>query len=215
MFHEVARRDGKPLLLLVDVSGHGDRVSRYVELLSRRMLADPRTENLTPGELLVRLHSMLAPVWAEDEIYVCATAIAPDRSRSTATVACAGMPPPLCGVIGESAAIWSEAPEGTPLGLPFEVAAFEERCLEMAGRTALFFTDGVNEAQRTMATDELELFGMERVQSLFPLAAGDEPHDVFIERLFKELAAFVGDVWPQDDTTTLCLGFEPAAETEA
>ena len=154
---------------------------------------------------------MLAPVWAEEEIYVCATAIAADRSRSSATVACAGMPPPVFGVLGESANVWSEAPEGTPLGLPIEVDAFEERCLEMAGQTALFFTDGVNEAQRTTEDDQCELFGLERLQSLFERATGEEPLPALLERLFNELASYVGDLWPQDDTTSLCLGFESAA----
>jgi serine phosphatase RsbU (regulator of sigma subunit) len=218
LFHEAARGDGRLMLLLVDVSGHGDAASPYIDLLSRRMLADPLTGNLSPSELLGRLHGMLAPVWAEDEVFVCATAIASDRSRSTAAVACAGMPPPLWGVLGESASVWSEAPEGTPLGLPFEVAAFEERSLEMAGRTALFFTDGVNEAQRLSEGNEYELFGHERVQTLFQMPIGGEPRPAFIERLFNELASFVGEIWPEDDTTTVCLGFEslePAAESNA
>jgi serine phosphatase RsbU (regulator of sigma subunit) len=206
VFCELNRGDDRVMFLLVDVMGHGDSASRYVDLLNRQLRA---TENLSPKQLLGRLHGMLAPVWAEEDVYVCATAITPDASGSI-SVANAGLPPPLFGVIGDSAQIWNEAPDGAPLGLPEADATFDERRLQLSGGAALFFTDGVTEAYRPSDDSEhLEFFGYDRLQSLWSFPVQDDPRAELIERLYAALAQFAGADWPQDDVTTLCFEIRP------
>lgn len=208
LFHEQERSDGGVLLLLIDVMGHGDPAAPYVQFIAEQLLSDPQVANLRPGQLLSRLHGMLAPVWAEEAVYVCATAIAPEEQNGCVSVANAGMPPPVFGPLGDVARVWDEAPVGTPLGLPDEEACFDERSLALSGGAVLFFSDGVNEAHREAPGENgenLEFFGHARVEALWAASQESDSPESLIERLFEELKQFAGADWPQDDITTFCF----------
>jgi serine phosphatase RsbU (regulator of sigma subunit) len=96
------------------------------------------------------------------------------------------------------------ASSGLPLGIPFPDSAgftYEEKMLDLSpGDTVVIFTDGLVEAVNAAGLE----YGEERLVAAlnFPIK---ETAALMLERLFADVARFVGVTYQQDDIT--CLVF--------
>jgi hypothetical protein len=193
LFLEVGRRDGQVLLLLVDVMGHGPAAAEVVADLRDLILPLPDCADLSPGQLLTLLNSLVAPFWHDRSTFVAAQAflVAPTGDVVGST---AGIPAPLRRTAGPSCAPWDLS--GGPLLGPVDGSVYAEDVLSLPpGDGLLACTDGVSEAGTPQ-------FGAALLGAFLladPLGPG------LVDRLFTALHQPVGPQWPEDDTTTFWL----------
>jgi sigma-B regulation protein RsbU (phosphoserine phosphatase) len=88
---------------------------------------------------------------------------------------------------------------GLPLGIPTPQEAYEQKTLQLTqGDTLVIYTDGLVEAVNAQGVE----FGEDRLLAAlrFPVR---ETSALMLERLFAEVARFVGETHQQDDITGL------------
>jgi sigma-B regulation protein RsbU (phosphoserine phosphatase) len=199
LFQEMERGDEQLMLLLVDVTGHGLAAARTVALLSQRLLPDPRCAGLDPADLLDQLNGMLEQEFLSTGRFVVALALCVD-AQGTVMAANAGQPSPHLGTPGSAWSQW-DVPGGTPLGID-PTAAYSQGSMPVpAGQFLLAFTDGVSEA----GAGRGDLFQNGGLASfLAGSIPGDTPQGITV-RLLAALLAHAGGLWPEDDTTVLCM----------
>jgi serine phosphatase RsbU (regulator of sigma subunit) len=146
LFEEVGRQDGRCLLLLVDVAGHGPPAARVLSIIAERLLPDARCHDRDPRELLAQLNERLEPTFAATSRFVTALAILIDGGSGKLVGGNAGQPLPRIGRAGGAWAVWS-IPGGAPLGVHPPGTMYDQGEAVLApGEYLLAFSDGVTEA---------------------------------------------------------------------
>src|SRR5262245_10898719 len=101
LWRECDRSDGGVLFLLVDIEDKGPKTIPLREILERA-LDDDSTWGLSPGELLVELHSQAAVAWAETGRYFHAQAVLVLPEAGHFLLASAAIPNPYRAAAGAS-----------------------------------------------------------------------------------------------------------------
>jgi sigma-B regulation protein RsbU (phosphoserine phosphatase) len=199
LFVEARRSDHRTLFLLVDVTHHGTEAHAIVCLLANQLLRDPCCANLSPADLLQVLHGLLQPVWLDTGKFVVALALLVTGS-GIVEAAAAGAPPPM---LLRSRGVWSPwqvataPPLGAPTNLPHHASS-----LELArGDVLLAFTDGLTEARSTSQEQYQHGRFLDFLQGIPPDTTGAP----LLDGLLADVCEHVGQSWPDDDTTVLCL----------
>jgi len=195
LFDYLTLADGRPAMLIGDVSGKGFPAALYMARLGAhaRALA-PRCK--TPSELLSQLNQLLRTELESGMFATCMIA-ALDAPKGVVCISSGGHPPPVVRRANgqmESLAI----PVAAALGIN-STNQFHEVVLELArGDGLLMFTDGLDDA---MARNG-ESFGMDRVLSTLQQtrSAGHA-----IEAMLTAIGGFLGDVTQYDDLTLIAL----------
>jgi serine phosphatase RsbU (regulator of sigma subunit) len=193
-------------VLIADVSGKGTSAALYMAELKGLMLSLTRIHS-SPRDLLIIANHIIAP-HLDDRSFITVTYAVIDLLARTMTYARAGHTP-LIYLPGTERPGPGRArilaPSGMVLGLKLDQGQMFERLLEEAtiplhsGDLYVFFTDGITEAM----TRRDDFFGEQRLGQLIEEHA-DLPSEQLRERVFHEVAAFVGDA-PQHDDMTLIL----------
>jgi serine phosphatase RsbU (regulator of sigma subunit) len=198
VFLSCGRADGGLLLLLIDVTGHGQAAADIVAEV-RLLLQDPICDNRRPADLLQLLNGMLQHTFAATGRFVAALAVLFDDNGNL-TASNAGQPVPW---LGQPGAAWQEwaVPGGTFLGVAQPDEAYPEGAAALGvGQHLLAFTDGVTEAG--ISTGQLYQGQFPGFLQALPggLAAGQ-----VVVRLLQALQIHAGAAWPEDDTMVVCL----------
>jgi sigma-B regulation protein RsbU (phosphoserine phosphatase) len=195
LFDFLTLADGRPALLIGDVSGKGFPAALYMARLGAhaRALA-PRCK--TPAELLSQMNQLLRTELEGGMFATCLVA-ALDAPRGVVRISSGGHPPPIV-----------RRANGQLESLPIPVAPalginptnqFHEVALELArGDGLLLYTDGLDDALSSAG----EVFGTERVRETLKStrSAGQA-----IEALLTAIGSFLGDVTQYDDLTLIAL----------
>ncbi|WP_130494318.1 PP2C family protein-serine/threonine phosphatase [Motilibacter rhizosphaerae] len=166
-------RDGRVVLAVVDVSGHGEDAAPLAARLERRLRALAAV-GTTPACALAALDAELRD--ADDEALATAAYAVVDPVAGTAVCASAGHPPLV--VVDAAGATLLPVPPGPPLGL---ASAYDDVVLPVGG-LLLAYTDGLVERRG----EDLDS-GLDRL--LATLEAGDA-QDVggLVDGVFSALA---------------------------
>lgn len=195
LFDFLILADGRPALLIGDVSGKGFPAALYMARLGAhaRALA-PRCK--TPADLLSQMNQLLRTELESGMFATCMVA-ALDAAKGVVRISSGGHPPPIVrratGQL-ESVAI----PVAPALGINTN-NQFHEVSVELArGDGLLLFTDGLDDALSSSG----EVFGMDRVRATLQTtrSAGQA-----IEALLTSIGGFLGDITQYDDLTLIAL----------
>jgi serine phosphatase RsbU (regulator of sigma subunit) len=172
----VSLGDGKALLVIGDVSGHGIDAATAMALVRHAALAyiaqDPR-----PGVVLGRLSEFVSG--RRREYFATVLCALVDADAHSLTVASAGHLPPLLldGNGGRFVSVSTEPPIGFP-----HTSAFRESTVSVPPKATLVaFTDGLVE-RRGEVLDE----GLERLREM---ASSEQRDDGLLARLARELTS--------------------------
>lgn len=203
LFSESQRCDGLCLLLLIDVSGHGDSVAPTVELIETRLLVDLVTENQRPAELLRRLHDMLTIEFATAgaELFVAALALLIDGLGGVITAANAYNPLPLIGRAGYNWLEWALPPAPALAMLPTDPGYTEVVRSFPLGEQVLVFSDGITEAGELQGHQ----FRRGPFQAFLNGLPVGMPANTLHNQLWQAVQGHVTTNWPEDDTTLVAL----------
>lgn len=200
-------------LLIADVAGKGTFAALYMAELKGIVLALSRL-CASPRELLVRANRLMAEHLDARSFITMAYAVV-DLQAGTLTYARAGHTPlmhlPGPGGIGDGL-VQILTPDGLVLGLKLDGGEMFERLLEehtvqlRAGDLFLFFTDGLSEAMD--AGDDP--YGEARLAGVIERHA-HLPCQALQERVFEEIATFVGAAPQHDDMTMILLKIDNLA----
>jgi hypothetical protein len=188
-------RDGRPGIVIADVSGKSVSGALYMARLSVQVRALARHMS-GPAELLAGLNRKLYQE-LEPGMFVTMLAAALEPELGTLEFSCAGHPPPLL-----------RAPDGTvselgasgalPLGAMSDVQFPQHAATLAPGACVLFYTDGLDEAHN----ENNELFGKQR--ALEALARKGEAQDI-LDSLLADVARFTAGEAQSDDLTLIVL----------
>lgn len=195
LFDFLTLADGRPALLIGDVSGKGFPAALYMARLGAQARAlAPRCK--TPSDLLAQMNQLLRNELESGMFATCLVA-ALDAGKGIVRISSGGHPPPIIrratGQL-ESVAI----PVAPALGINTN-NQFHEVSVELArGDGLLLFTDGLDDALSSAG----EVFGMDRVRATLQntRSAGQA-----IEALLTAIGDFLGDVTQYDDLTLIAL----------
>jgi sigma-B regulation protein RsbU (phosphoserine phosphatase) len=197
-------------VLIADVSGKGTSAALYMAELKGLMLSLSRIHT-SPRELLIQANRIIAP-HLDARSFITITYGIIDLTAQTLTYARAGHTPLIHlpgGPAGSARAARVLTPNGMVLGLKLDRGEMFERLLEEStialrgGDLYVLFTDGITEAM----TRRDDFFGEHRLGQIIE-AHGDLPSEELRERVFREVAAFVGDAPQHDDMTLILLRIE-------
>ena len=195
LFDYLTLADGRPAMLIGDVSGKGFPAALYMARLGAhaRALA-PRCK--TPSDLLSQVNQLLRTELESGMFATCMVA-ALDAPKGAVCLSSGGHPAPIVRRANgqlESVAI----PVAPALGIN-ATHQFHEVTLELGRGDGLFmFTDGLDDAISRTG----EAFGMDRVRATLQQtrSAGQA-----IEAMLTAIGGFLGDVTQYDDLTLIAL----------
>lgn len=195
LFDFLTLSDGRPALLIGDVSGKGFPAALYMARLGAhaRALA-PRCK--TPADLLSQMNQLLRGE-LESGMFVTCIVAALNSAQGVVRVASAGHPPPIIRRADGKLEMMT-IPSAPALGVNAN-GVFHEVAAELnRGDGVVFFTDGLDDAMSSSG----EAFGMERVRATLKntRSAGHA-----VEALMTSIGEFLGDVTQYDDTTLIAL----------
>jgi serine phosphatase RsbU (regulator of sigma subunit) len=146
----------------------------------------------SPGQILQRANEVLFPYIPHNMFVTCLYAIL-DPNSGGLTYANAGHDLPYLHRNGDAEELRAR---GMPLGLMPEMSYEEKETILQAGEAALLYSDGLVEAHGP----EGDMFGFPRLQALVAEHGEEQSLGEF---LLKELSAFTGQEWEQEDDITL------------
>lgn len=190
--------DGRVLLSVVDVSGHGPEAGVFA-LRAKSLLLAALRQGLAPGETFAWVAEQLGDT---GETFLTGVVVEVHPDDRAARYASAGHPPPLLsterGVVGLD-------PTGPLLGpLPGE---WHTRGFDLPESSLLVvYTDGLVEARDASRRE----FGVGRLRRLVAVHDGD-CLDAFVDRCVEQVRAFVGDRLT-DDLSVVALSRGGAAD---
>ncbi|ANM29851.1 hypothetical protein ABI59_10075 [Acidobacteria bacterium Mor1] len=192
--------DGRLLVWIVDISGHGVRAGLASAVL--RVLVDNLRQRGKVASLTRELNETFNGCLREDRNNMYATGFfMAVEQDGTAAYTLAGHPPVLLrradGTVDELSG------GGLPIGM-FPDSEYDVRKLQLApGDTLLLYTDGVLES----TNKEGRAFGLERLRDVLA-SSGATPADVS-GSLFREISRHQNMDELEDDLTFVCLRMEP------
>ena len=184
--------DGRLGLVVGDATGKG-MPAALVMATTRGMLRAVAQSLDSPGEVLARVNDALYPDIPSEMFVTCFYAILDPRSGHL-VYANAGHDMPYHRRRNSDAE--ELRARGMPLGLMPEMSYEEKETILQAGEAALLYSDGLVEAHGP----EGDMFGFPRLQAL---VAEHGEEGSLREFLLKELSAFTGQEWEQEDDITL------------
>jgi sigma-B regulation protein RsbU (phosphoserine phosphatase) len=201
LFVETGRTDGRLLVLLVDVMGHGVSANQTVSVIENQLLPQAACADLRPGDLLTTLNIILQPVYATTGRFVTALALLLDGQNGALLGGNASQPEPQLGQPGGAWQPW-HLPNGPPLGILLLEGGYQDDAITLtSGQQLLVFTDGVTEAGAMQGTQ----FQHGSLQRCLARLSPGLPADQVVAQLVQAVQAHVPVGWPDDDTTVLCL----------
>jgi serine phosphatase RsbU (regulator of sigma subunit)/anti-sigma regulatory factor (Ser/Thr protein kinase) len=184
--------DGRLGIVLGDVTGKGIPAA-LVMTAARTMLRTAAQQQPAPGEVFARVNDLLCADIPTGMFVTCFYALLEPISGRL-HFANAGQDLPYLrhedGSIGELYAT------GMPLGLMPGTRYDEGAAMLAPGDSLLFYSDGLVEAHNPRR----EMFGLRRLAGLVEKRPGDQ---TLIAALLRELEAFTGAGWEQEDDVTL------------
>lgn len=197
-----ARRlpDGRLLIVLGDVSGHGLPAALLVAaLLPAIRLAADGCGDL--GQMAARINDQLFE--ATDAVRFATLFLGRlDPATGQLEYVNAGHNPPLL-LAGDTVELLPSS--GPPVGMLPEMAYGERQATLPDGAQLLLFTDGVTEAQR----DDEQMYGDERLVDLVRGCSGDAAQQLQC-RILDDVAAFTAGARQTDDVTVMVVKREQA-----
>src|SRR5829696_1942028 len=190
-FHLLA--DGRVGLVVGDAIGKGVPAAlvMFTTCGMLQLAAQALTSSL-PGEVLERVNEALLARIPLNMFVTCFYAIL-DPKSGTLSYANAGHDLPYLHRHGDAEELRAR---GMPLGLMPEMGYEEKETILEAGESALFYSDGLVEADEPKG----EMFGFPRLRAL--IAEHGEERTLG-SLLLEELYTFVGEGWEQGDDRTL------------
>jgi serine phosphatase RsbU (regulator of sigma subunit) len=150
-------------------------------------------DSSSPGEVLSQVNETLLARIPQNMFVTCFYAIL-DPKSGTLRYANAGHDPPYLHRDGNADQLKAR---GMPLGLMPKMSYEEKETVLDAGEAALLYSDGLVEAHDPKG----EMFGFPRLRDLVAEHAAREGS--LGDFLLRELYAFVGESWEQEDDITL------------
>jgi pSer/pThr/pTyr-binding forkhead associated (FHA) protein len=193
-------RDGRPGLVIADVSGKAVSGALYMARLSVQVRTMARHLG-GPAELLAGLNHKLYQE-LEPGMFVTMLAALLDAETGTLRIANAGHPAPLLHTPDGGVRELGE-PGALPLGAMADTAFREFAATLPAGGGVLFYTDGLDEAHNA----KKELFGKERILRTLADAGGSAQG--MLDALLAEIARFTAGEPQSDDLTLITLSRDP------
>lgn len=195
LFDFITLGDGRIAFMVGDVSGKGMPAALYMARVGAhaRALA-PRCKS--PADLLTQMQHLVINE-LEGGMFVTVTVATLDPAKGHLKISTAGHPPPLIRRADGSIEI-PNVVIAPALGAPQRVP-YSELVVELGrGDGALFYTDGLDEAQGPSG----EAFGLDRVKAVLTKSrsAGQT-----IESLLTAVGEQLGDVTQYDDLTMIAL----------
>src|SRR5215217_327474 len=185
--------DGRVGVVVGDATSKGIPAALLAEATSNMLRAVAQALDTTsPGKVLERVNETLLARIPPNMFVTCFYAILEPESGSL-TYANAGHDLPYLHRNGEAEELRAR---GMPLGLMPGRGYEEKKTILEAGKSALFYSDGLVEAHDPKG----EMFGFPRLRALVAEHAQERSLGDF---LMEELYSFVGDGWEQEDDITL------------
>ena len=185
--------DGRVGVVVGDATGKGIPAALLAEATSNMLRAVAQAlDSTSPGKVLERVNETLLARIPPNMFVTCFYAILEPESGSL-TYANAGHDLPYLHRNGEAEELRAR---GMPLGLMPGRGYEEKKTILEAGKSALFYSDGLVEAHDPKG----EMFGFPRLRALVAEHAQERSLGDF---LMEELYSFVGEGWEQEDDITL------------
>jgi serine phosphatase RsbU (regulator of sigma subunit)/ketosteroid isomerase-like protein len=185
--------DGRVGVVVGDATGKGIPAALLAEATSNMLRAVAQAlDSTSPGKVLERVNETLLARIPPNMFVTCFYAILEPESGSL-TYANAGHDLPYLHRNGEAEELRAR---GMPLGLMPGRGYEEKKTILEAGKSALFYSDGLVEAHDPKG----KMFGFPRLRALVAEHAQERSLGDF---LMEELYSFVGDGWEQEDDITL------------
>jgi serine phosphatase RsbU (regulator of sigma subunit)/ketosteroid isomerase-like protein len=185
--------DGRVGVVVGDATGKGIPAALLAEATSNMLRAVAQAlDSTSPGKVLERVNETLLARIPPNMFVTCFYAILEPESGNL-TYANAGHDLPYLHRNGEAEELRAR---GMPLGLMPGRGYEEKKTILEAGKSALFYSDGLVEAHDPKG----EMFGFPRLRALVAEHAQERSLGDF---LMEELYSFVGDGWEQEDDITL------------
>lgn len=195
-------QNGKPCLLIGDVSGKGMTASFYMAQLKGVVLAEAKDSN-SGAELLSRINSTLVGAM-EKQMYITMEAVVIDDDDGNLTISRAGHMPVL---VSSNETVKLLTPQGIGIGLVngtfFDNTLEEIKVKLKKNDKCLLLTDGVNELRNT---ENIEM-GYNSLKQILKKTVYNNAGDV-VEEIKKYVTAFSGAISPHDDMTIVNLVYK-------
>ncbi len=183
--------DGRLGLIIADVTDKGVPAA-LVMATTRTLLHEAAEHLISPGKVLARANDLLVPNIPE-KMFVTCLYILLEPTTGALIFANAGHNLPVHCASG-----WAEElrARGMPLGLIPGMIYEEQHASLKPGETLMLYSDGLTEAHNTQG----EMFESPRLLALLKSFSGGSAQ---IQASLRELSAFTGPDWEQEDDVTL------------
>ncbi len=203
LYDLVVDRDGRLVLLIADVAGHGIG-SALLMAMARAVIRREIAEGKGPAAVLAATNQAMFDDLANAGLFITLFCASYDPVTHELRYACGGQTPPLrvtaAGVVDELQA------DGMPAGILPDVEFEECHTVLAPGDTVVLYTDGIVEARTTGG----EQFGEERLRALVEHAAGATPEELIV-RIVGAVDRHTAGSPPKDDSTLVVLTVGEAA----
>lgn len=198
-FDIVYLSNGKPCILVGDVSGKGMSAAFYMALLKGVVLGISN-DSIAGKDILCKLNSILFKQM-EKSMFITLYTVTVDDDEGNLTLCRAGHMPAL---IKNNNEVKMYAPKGLGIGLSdfefFNSNITEEKIKLNNNDICLLVSDGINELQNR----EKEEFGFEKLISILESFNASNA-DLLLDKINRELKNFSGNEQQRDDMTIFAL----------
>ena len=188
--------DGRPIVVVGDVSGKGVSGALYMARLS----SDVRYEAAVATDPLVVVRRVNEALTRdiEEGMFVTLVAIAIDTATGELEIINAGHSAPIVRQ-ADGGIVELDVPQNMPLGVDPDLDFESYRCILDPGETVVLFTDGVTEAMNSRK----EEFGKERLHASMSKASGNAT--AVGDQIETDVRAFLEELPQNDDLTLVCF----------
>jgi sigma-B regulation protein RsbU (phosphoserine phosphatase) len=188
-------RQGRPIVWLVDFSGHGVGAAPNTFRL-HAILRQMDLNNFDPAEHLWDVNDRICPLLRNGQFATMLVGVI-DKAHDRFQYASAGAPPPLIWQAGMDGPVFGDS-SGLPIGIRTG-AQYENRALPMGAGSRLFlFSDGASE----LWTDDDQVLGEEGLAEIVTSLIEQQDDDHFLNGILEKLRS-LGSF--NDDVTALVL----------
>lgn len=192
-------KNGKPTLLIADVSGKGVSAALYMSQLKGIVMSVSKYSE-SPSELIVTLNNILHQ-YTEKQIFITLSAITIENENGLLKYVRAGHSPLI---IRQNNRVVEIAPRGIALGIS-KSEIFDNHCDEIdiqlnPGDLCFAYTDGFDE-MRNLQNDE---FGTENIRNLILTTNSEKAQDL-IDEMIKKIKNYMNGTNQFDDLTLLTV----------
>lgn len=197
LYDLVVDRDGRLVLLIADVAGHGIG-SALLMAMARAILRREIAEGKGPAAVLAATNTAMYDDLANAGLFITLFCASYDPVTRLLRYSCGGQTPPLHAPAGGG--IRELQTDGMPAGILPDVVYEQCEVTLAPGDAVVLYTDGVVEAR----SDGGEQFGEERLWRVVAAAAGAPPEEVIV-RIMAAVGRHTAGAPPKDDSTIVVL----------